>query len=129
MLYATIALVAVLSIITAAFAYVTNSIAEIEATGHVKSGAILLYEPILDFGNVSSPSVTLKEVLITNTGETNTTTLGISVAPLIGGITLSWDYDGSPINTGQAITIIFTLTILPDTPMQDFILEISIFEV
>lgn len=126
---ATVVMLVIVSLLTIGYAVVSDSLAEIEATGHIKSGPILEYSPTLSYGSISAPSVNNQTILLANVGEEDTGILTFSTNKTIEGLTLSWDYGGAPILAGDTMLITFTLTVLEGTPTQDFAIGISIKEV
>jgi hypothetical protein len=125
----TIGFIAVLLVTTVIGVLASGVLVDIPASGHVKAKAQLSYDSEIDFGNVSSPSTTVRTVELTNNGEEHTETLSFSVVPsLPENMTLTWDYDFSPIEGGETVAIDFTLTVAENTTAQDFSFTVRIGE-
>jgi len=107
-LYTTIALVAVLSILTTAYA--ATVLLTIETTGNLLTPATLTALPTsINWGDIEKDSVTAKTVTITNTGEVVTGTLSVTYLGLPTGYTMT--VSGLPTTLAPSTSVIVTFTL------------------
>ena len=125
----TVGFIIAISLLTVGFAVSTDW--KFDVSGRVKTRACLEFDNELDYGNVTSPSTTMITKTVTNIGEVSTLELDYKIYPTEGieGISIEWDYDGSPILSEETITIGFTLIVTDDALEGNFLFTLEIFEV
>jgi hypothetical protein len=113
---------------------VTIPIDDLTPVEEPEFGELVVNNPSLNWGNISAGEIVVKEIVVTNTISWSMQ-LSFSVSSYVPEeleqfVTLTWDYDGTPLTPSQSLPIYFQLEVSPlIVDIDEFKININILGV